>query len=65
MATTIYLAPRLGATSMLAWLLAGQMLASLLLDHYGWLGFPEQPINWTRLLGVSLLIAGALLVRSR
>lgn len=64
-ATTIYLAPRLGATTMLAWLLAGQMIASLILDHYGWLGFPVQPISWSRVLGILLLVAGALLIRSR
>ena len=64
-ATTIYLAPRIGATSMLAWLLAGQMVASLILDHFGWLGFPSQPISWQRILGVGLLATGALLIRAR
>lgn len=61
---TIFLAPRLGATSMLAWLLAGQMLASLLLDHFGLLGFPEHPFSLTRLAGVVLLGCGVLLIRA-
>ena len=59
-----YLAPRLGATSMLAWILAGQMLASLVLDHFGWLGFPVHPINWGRIVGVLMLVGGILLIRN-
>jgi transporter family-2 protein len=62
-ATSIYLAPRLGATTMLAWFLAGQFSASLLLDHYGWLGFAQQPITSVRILGIILVAAGALLIR--
>ena len=62
-AVTIFLAPRLGATTMLAWLLFGQMLASLILDHFGWLGFPTHPISITRICGVLLLTAGILLIR--
>lgn len=62
-ATSIYLAPRLGATTMLAWFLAGQFSASLLLDHYGWLGFTQQPITSVRILGIILVAVGALLIR--
>lgn len=62
-ATSIYLAPRLGATTMLAWFLAGQFSASLILDHYGWLGFAQHPITSVRILGVTLVAAGALLIR--
>ena len=62
-ATSIYLAPRLGATTMLAWFLAGQFSASLILAHYGWLGFAQQPITSVRILGIILVAAGALLIR--
>lgn len=62
-AVTIYLAPRLGATTMLAWLLAGQMIAALLLDHFGLLGFPLHPLSIGRVAGILLLLAGALMVR--
>lgn len=62
-ATSIYLAPRLGATTMLAWFLAGQFSASLILDHYGWLGFAQQPITSVRILGIILVASGALLIR--
>lgn len=62
-AVTIHLAPRLGATNMLAWLLAGQMLAALTLDHFGLLGYPLHPLSLGRLAGVLLLISGVLMIR--
>jgi transporter family-2 protein len=62
-AVTIYLAPRLGATSMLALVLAGQMLAALVFDHFGLLGYPVHLFSPGRAVGVLLLIAGALLIR--
>ena len=62
-AVTIYLAPRLGATNMLAWLLAGQMLAAMTLDHFGLLGYPLHPMSLGRLVGIVLLVAGVLLIR--
>ena len=62
-ASTIVLAPRLGAVSMVALIIAGQMLASVCLDHFGWLGYPVHPINGFRMLGVVLLVAGVVLIR--
>jgi transporter family-2 protein len=43
--------------------IAGQFIASLLLDRFGLLGFPERAVSWVRLAGVALLVAGAVLVR--
>lgn len=61
--STIFLVPKLGATTMLSLVLAGQMATSLLLDHYGAFGFPQHAISVPRVLGVLLVVAGALLVR--
>src|SRR3954464_2534715 len=60
---TIVLAPRLGAATMIAAIVAGQMIASLLLDQYGLLGFPIHPISGVRLLGAALVIGGVMLVQ--
>jgi len=60
---TIMAAPRLGATVMFAFFLTGQMLASLLLDHFGLFGYPVQPLNLWRVVGVVLLVSGLLLIR--
>jgi len=61
-AISTIVAVELGATSLLVLALAGQLLMALVVDHYGWLGLPENPITWVRLLGVTLLGAGVWLI---
>lgn len=58
---SIVLAPRLGALSFVIVVLCGQLIASAVLDHFGWLGFDRHPINWHRLTGIGLVIVGLLL----
>jgi transporter family-2 protein len=60
---SIVTAPKLGAATLVALILAGQAIASLLVDHFGWVGFEESPITPLRLAGVLLLAAGVVLVR--
>ncbi|MBF0480680.1 MAG: DMT family transporter [Desulfovibrionaceae bacterium] len=62
-AATIVLVTRLGAAAMLGFILAGQLAASLALDHFGLLGFPHIPFDLKRLAGVGLLAAGVYLVK--
>ena len=59
----IMLAPRLGATVLVGLIVAGQLIASLLMDHYGLIGFPHHPATLWRALGVILLISGVILIR--
>jgi bacterial/archaeal transporter family-2 protein len=54
--------PRIGAAALLALAVCGQLLASLLVDQFGWLGFPVQPISPTRLAGAALLLGGVGLI---
>lgn len=61
-AATTVLGPRIGGVALLALVLAGQLGSALLVDQYGVLGFPRIPITASRLLGVALLVLGALLV---
>ncbi len=42
--------------------LAGQVIVSVLLAHFAWLGVEENAINWQKVLGVVLSLAGILLV---
>lgn len=56
-------APRLGAATFISITIAGQVLVSILLDHFGAIGFAARPVTALRLLGALLLIAGVLLVR--
>ena len=59
---SLMLAPRLGAASLVATVVAGQLLASLVLDHFGWLGFPQHLISAPRVAGALLLGIGAWLI---
>ena len=54
--------PRIGAAALLALTVLGQLLASLIVDQFGWLGFPLQPISLTKLAGAALLLGGVGLI---
>lgn len=62
-AMAIFLLQQLGAATFISLLVAGQMIASLLFDHYGLFGIPQHPIDVTRLAGAALLVAGVVLIR--
>ena len=61
-AVSTIVAPELGATTLLGLALAGQLATALVVDHFGWLGLPENPITWTRIAGVALVGVGVWLV---
>ncbi|HEX8368699.1 MAG TPA: DMT family transporter [Pyrinomonadaceae bacterium] len=44
-------------------IIAGQMLITLVIDHFGFLGVPVKEINIPRLLGVTLITIGVILIR--
>lgn len=56
-------APKLGAATLIALVVAGQALTSLVVDHFGWVGFEENPISLGRIGGMLLIAAGVILVR--
>lgn len=56
-------APRLGAATFISVTIAGQVFVSILLDHFGVVGFAARPVTAPRIIGALLLIAGVLLVR--
>lgn len=53
----------LGAALFIALVVGGQLLCSLLLDHFALLGLREQPVTPGRLLGVLLVLAGVLCLK--
>jgi bacterial/archaeal transporter family-2 protein len=60
---SVVAAPKLGAATLVAVILAGQAVASLLVDHFGWVGFEENPVTLGRLAGVAFVAVGVALVR--
>lgn len=62
---TIVIVPRIGTASAMAATITAQLMAGVILDHYGLFGFRTVPIDGKRLFGVFLLMAGAGLVFRR
>ncbi len=58
----IILFPRLGALHAVGLFIAGQMLTSLLIDTFGWLGVAQEPFSPSALLGGLFVLGGAGLV---
>ncbi len=55
--------PKIGVALAFSLAIGGQMLVTLLIDHFGWLGVPEKPINLWRVLGAALITVGVILIR--
>lgn len=62
-AVSIVLLPKLGVATTVTLIIAGQMLMSLVMDHYGLLGVPVNEITKARVGGAILVIAGVVLIR--
>ena len=54
---------RIGAAPFFGILVAAQLVMGVLIDRFGLIGFPERGLSPLRLVGVALLVGGALLVR--
>ncbi len=61
-AAAVVVAPVLGAGTMMCWMVAGQMAASILLDHYGLIGYAVREATFGRVAGALLVIFGAVLI---
>lgn len=61
-ASSAVIGPLIGGAAFLALIVAGQMVGSLALDHYGLLGFPERPADAMRILGAALVVVGVVLL---
>lgn len=55
--------PRIGVAFAFSLAIGGQMLVTILIDHFGWLGVPEKPINLYRVFGAALIVVGVVLIR--
>jgi len=59
----ILLLPSLGAATLLALVVAGQMVAGIAMDHFGMFGLAQHPVSVSRLAGIALVIGGVLLIK--
>lgn len=58
-------APRIGAANALAFIVAGQFIAAIVIDHFGWMKLPVSPISVYRLAGIALLLIGVYLIQKK
>ncbi|MDP5309021.1 DMT family transporter [Paracoccus spongiarum] len=59
----VIMAPRLGAAGFMLALIAGQILAAMLIDQLGAVGFQRRPLDTPRLIGAGLVLAGVLVMQ--
>ena len=59
----ILLLPSLGAATLLALVVGGQMTAGIAMDHFGVFGLAQHPVSISRLAGIALIIGGVLLIK--
>jgi transporter family-2 protein len=59
---TVLLARQLGAAPFTALVVSGQLVCSVVLDHFGWVGFTEHAAGVGRIVGCLLMIAGFFLI---
>ena len=64
-AMTILGVPRIGTTAVLALTIVSQLLAGLVMDHYGLFGMRGIPFDMKRTAGVMLLLVGVFLICKR
>jgi transporter family-2 protein len=62
-AAITFIVPTLGAALTFALVISGQLLAAVVIDHFGWLGMATREITAGRVVGAILLIAGVILIR--
>ena len=59
---TLIAAPKIGVTGMIVATLAGNMVAALLIDRYGWVGITPKPVDLPRIAGVVLMAISVFLI---
>ena len=59
---TIFVAEKVGAAAFMGLTVTAGLVTSVLLDHYGWLGFDEHPAGFGRLAGAVLMMGGLALI---
>jgi len=62
-AAAVTLVPRLGVAMTFSLIIAGQMIVTLIIDHFGLLGVPVKELSFARIAGILLITSGVILIR--
>lgn len=63
LASLAFVFPKIGAAYAVALMIGGQCVAALLIDHFGLMGMPYEPVTIQRVIGIALVAAGAVVMR--
>lgn len=58
----VVLAPKIGLSALLGLAIAGQIISSLAIDHFGLMGTLERPVSSIKLVGAVVMLAGLAIV---
>ncbi len=61
--STIVASPKIGLALFLALVIGGQLVMSVIVDHYGLLGAVVKPITWLKGIGLLLVFGGIFLLK--
>ena len=56
--TTVLLAPKLGITAMLFFIIVGQLITATTIDHFGLIGMQIREVNSTKFIGLIIVAFG-------
>jgi transporter family-2 protein len=62
-ASAVTLVPRLGVAMTFSLIIAGQMIVTLVIDHFGFLGVPVKEVSPARVGGILLITVGVIIIR--
>jgi hypothetical protein len=54
--------PSMSSATIIGAAIFRQLIASMVIDHFGWFNVPAVPINTSRIIGAVLLLIGAILM---
>jgi bacterial/archaeal transporter family-2 protein len=62
-ASLAFVLPKIGAAYAIALMVGGQCVAALIVDHFGLMGMPHNPLSIQRVFGLALVAAGVVVMR--
>ena len=60
--SVVFLASQMGAAVLIATVVTGQLVFSVVVDHFGWVGFEVHRASPLRIVGCALMVAGLALI---
>lgn len=61
--SALILVPKIGSTTFFVMVIAGQLIISALIEQFGWFGMNQNPIPFSKIFGIGLVILGVLCVQ--